>query len=56
MPEGYEMKVVDLFGAKVLAVAATGVKPPLCFDFRLRKFDPLPESLWQEIESGKDRT
>ena len=52
MPEGYEMKLVDLYGAKVLAVDATGVKPPLCFDFRLRKFHPLPEVLWHLLENG----
>jgi hypothetical protein len=52
MPEGYELKVVDLYGAKVLAVDTTGIKPPLCFDFRLRKFHPLPEALWHVLQSG----
>jgi len=53
IPVGYELQVVDHYGAKVRAMDPAGVKPRVCFDFRLRRVDPPPESLWQAIESGE---
>lgn len=56
VPDGYEMRLEDIYGAKVVAVDATGVKPTLLFDFRSREFKPMSGNLTHPIVPSSGST